>query len=160
MFDDNEWMKAAIAEANKAAAAKEVPVGAVVVLDNSIVGRGFNQCISSCDPTAHAEIIALRDAAKTINNYRLVDASLYVTLEPCTMCVGAMIHSRIARLVYGASEPKAGAIKSQQQLLDEAFFNHKIEVCGGVYAEQCSDVLRSFFAKRREQIKRNKKALN
>ncbi len=157
MFDDTYWMNEAIALAKKAALENEVPVGAIVVLDNQVIGRGFNRPISACDPTAHAEIIALRDAAKTINNYRLVKASLYVTLEPCTMCAGAIVHSRIARLIYGASEPKAGVIHSQKELLKEPYFNHKIEVHSGVCEDECSSIISRFFAKRREQIKLKKK---
>ncbi len=155
-FDDEHWMNEAITEARKAAVADEVPVGAIVVLDNTIIGRGFNRPISSCDPTAHAEIIALRDAAKTINNYRLIKASLYVTLEPCTMCAGAIVHSRIERLIYGASEPKAGVVHSQRRLLEEPYFNHNIEVCSGICKDECSTIISSFFAKRREQIKASK----
>lgn len=157
MFDDKYWMNEAIALAKKAALANEVPVGAIVVLDNQIIGRGFNRPISTCDPTAHAEIIALRDAATTINNYRLINASLYVTLEPCTMCTGAIIHSRIERLVYGASEPKAGVIRSQKRLLEEPYFNHKIEVYAGVCEAECGEIISHFFAQRREQKKLNNK---
>jgi len=157
MFDDKYWMNEAIALAKKAALENEVPVGAIVVLDNQIIGRGFNCPISTCDPTAHAEIIALRDAATTINNYRLINASLYVTLEPCTMCAGAIVHSRIERLVYGASEPKAGVIHSQKKLLEEPYFNHKIEVCSGVCEAECGEIISHFFVQRREQKKLNNK---
>ena len=153
MFDDDYWMSQALAQAKKAAFKGEVPVGAIVVLNNEIIGKGFNQPISSCDPTAHAEIVALRDAAKKTSNYRIIEASLYVTLEPCTMCAGAMIHSRIKRLIYGASEPKAGVINSQTSLLDAPYFNHKIEVVAGVCSDECSEIISTFFVKRREQIK-------
>lgn len=154
MFDDDYWMSQALVQAKEAALNDEVPVGAIVVLNNEIIGKGFNQPISSCDPTAHAEIIALRDAAKKTNNYRLIEASLYVTLEPCTMCAGAMIHSRIKRLIYGASEPKAGVINSQKKLLDAPYFNHKIEVVAGICSDECSEIISTFFVKRREQIKK------
>jgi tRNA(adenine34) deaminase len=154
MFDDNYWMKQALVLAKDAALKGEVPVGAIVVLDNILIGKGFNQPISTCDPTAHAEIVALRDAAKETNNYRITDACLYVTLEPCTMCAGAMIHSRIKRLVYGADEPKAGVINSQSNLLDAPYFNHKIEVIAGVCGNECSEIISTFFAKRRLHIKK------
>jgi tRNA(adenine34) deaminase len=153
MFDDNYWMSQALEQAKKAALKGEVPVGAIVVLNNEIIGKGFNQPISTCDPTAHAEIMALRDAAKKTNNYRIIEASLYVTLEPCTMCAGAMIHSRIKRLIYGASEPKAGVVNSQTNLLDAPYLNHKVEVVAGVCSDECSEIISTFFGKRREQIK-------
>ena len=154
MLDDDYWMKQALVLANEAAVTGEVPVGAIVVLDNKVIGKGYNQPISTCDPTAHAEIVALRDAAKATNNYRIMDACLYVTLEPCTMCAGAMIHSRIKRLVYGADEPKAGIINSQGKLLDAPYFNHKIEVVAGICGIECSEVISRFFAARRRQIKK------
>jgi tRNA(adenine34) deaminase len=154
MFDDDYWMRQAITLAKEAARNGEVPVGAIVVLDNKVIGEGFNQPISSCDPTAHAEIIALRDAAKKTNNYRLIDACLYVTLEPCTMCAGAMIHSRIKRLIYGASEPKAGVVNAQVNLLEAPYLNHKIEIVAGICSEECSAIMSAFFSKRRQQIKK------
>jgi tRNA(adenine34) deaminase len=154
MFDDVYWMSRAIELAKEAARNGEVPVGAIIVLDNKIIGEGFNQPISSCDPTAHAEIIALRDAAKNTNNYRLLESCLYVTLEPCTMCAGAMIHSRIKRLIYAADETKAGAVKSQASLLDAPYLNHKIEVVAGICSAECSEIMSAFFAKRRQQIKK------
>lgn len=157
MLDDDGWMREAITLAKEAALNGEVPVGAIVVVDDKIIGRGFNQPISTCDPTAHAEIIALRDAAKRIGNYRLVDASLYVTLEPCTMCAGAMIHSRIKRLIYGASEPKSGVIHSQNNLFDAPYFNRKIDVSAGVCGDECSQIISAFFANRRKQIKKESK---
>ena len=154
MLDHNYWMKQALLLAKDAALKGEVPVGAIVVLDKKIIGKGFNQPISTYDPTAHAEIVALRDSAKKTHNYRLIDACLYVTLEPCTMCAGAMIHSRIKRLVYGADEPKAGVVNSQKNLLNAPYLNHKIEVVAGVCGNECSEIISAFFAKRRQQIKK------
>jgi tRNA(Arg) A34 adenosine deaminase TadA len=127
----------------------EVPVGAVVVLDGKIIGKGFNQPISTCDPTAHAEVVALRDAAKNVGNYRLSDASLYVSLEPCSMCAGAIVHARVAKLVYAASEPKAGVVASRQQFFQQPFLNAKVDVVGGVLAELSQQLLQDFFAERR-----------
>lgn len=146
-------MREALAEAAKAAALDEVPVGAVVVLNGEIIGRGFNQPISSHDPTAHAEVVAMRAAAKHIANYRLADAQLFVTIEPCTMCSGAMTHARIQRLIYGASEPKAGVVHSQPGVFNASYLNHKMEVTAGVLAEECSAIMQAFFARRREQKK-------
>ena len=154
--NDEQWMLEALKLADQAGESGEVPVGAVVVLDGEIIGRGFNQPISSCDPTAHAEVVALRDAAHAIGNYRLVNAELFVTLEPCTMCAGAIAHSRIKRLVYAATEPKAGVIESQQQLFDQAFLNHRLEVSSGVLAELSAKKLQDFFQLRRAQQKRLK----
>lgn len=150
---DHDWMQAALALAEQAEQKGEVPVGALVVLDNQIIGSGYNQPISSCDPSAHAEIVALRDAASRIGNYRLVGATLYVTLEPCTMCTGAIVHSRIQRLVYGATEPKAGAIESCSRLLEAPYFNYKVEALGGVCEEESSALIRAFFARRRAEKK-------
>lgn len=151
-----KWMGEALALARQAEHLNEVPVGAIVVKDDQIVGRGFNQPISTNDPTAHAEMMALREAAKHLGNYRLVDCTLYVTIEPCTMCTGAMVHSRIKRLVYGASESKSGAIESNAQLLDAQFFNHKIDWLGGVLSEECSALMSQFFKRRRDQIRKSK----
>ena len=149
-MDDAAWMQAALAEARCAGAAGEVPVGAVVVLDSEIVGRGRNCPISSADPTAHAEIDeALRAAATHLGNYRLPGAVLYATIEPCLMCAGALVHARVARLVYGASEPKTGAIDSAAQVLALPWVNHRIDVVGGVLADQCAALLVGFFAARR-----------
>lgn len=148
---DEYWMRQALVLAQQAADNNEVPVGAVVVKDNEIIGRGCNQPISSCDPTAHAEIQALRDAANNINNYRLNDATLYVTLEPCGMCAGAMIHSRIERVVYGALEPKAGVVVSQAQQFDQPYLNHKVAYTGGICANDCSQIISHFFARRRKE---------
>lgn len=150
---DEFWMQKAIALASQAEALGEVPVGAVIVCDSEIIGEGFNQPITANDPTAHAEIVALRDAAKKINNYRLVGASLYVTLEPCTMCVGALIHARIQRLIFATTEPKSGAVVSRSQLLSADYFNHRIDVTAGVLAQECQHQLSGFFQKRREEKK-------
>ena len=142
-------MRAALEQAREARRRDEVPVGAVVVLEGRIVGMGFNQPIASADPTAHAEIVALRDAARATGNYRLTGATLYVTVEPCLMCVGAMVHARIATLVYGALEPKAGAVVSTQRAHEHPALNHRIAVVGGVLEEECSQELREFFKERR-----------
>ncbi len=136
----------------------EVPVGAVIVQNDVIIGEGFNQPISSHDPTAHAEIIALRQAAAHMQNYRLVGSTIYVTLEPCTMCVGALVHARVARLVFGATEGKAGAVVSKSRLLENDHFNHRVEYAGGLMALQCQHQLSHFFAMRREQKRKEKQA--
>ncbi len=154
--NDEFWMNRALTLARSAADVGEVPVGAVVVLDGCEIGGGYNAPIGRCDPTAHAEIMALRDAARRMGNYRLSGATLYVTLEPCTMCVGAIIHSRISRLVYGAREPKAGAIISMRRTLEEEIFNWQVEAIGGVLEHPCSEVISDFFAARREQIRRRR----
>lgn len=148
---DEYWMWQALVLAQQAAEANEVPVGAVVVMNDDIIGRGFNRPIGSCDPTAHAEIQALRDAASTINNYRLNGATLYVTIEPCAMCAGAIVHSRIKRVVFGALEPKAGAVVSQGQQLDLPHLNHKVSQTGGVCAEECAQLISQFFSRRRRE---------
>ena len=145
----DSFMLAALDEARQAFDAGEVPVGAVVVLDGVIVGRGFNQPISASDPTAHAEIVALRDAARTVGNYRLVNSTLVVTIEPCLMCVGAMVHARVATLMYGALEPKAGAIVSSCQAHENPALNHRIQAIGGVLADECRDLMQEFFRQRR-----------
>jgi len=142
-------MRAALALAEEAARAGEVPVGAVVVKEGRIVGRGYNRPITSADPTAHAEIVALREAAAALGNYRLPGCELYVTLEPCAMCVGAMVHARIARIVYGAPDPKTGACGSIVDLPALATFNHHGTFEGGLLAEECGGVLKRFFAERR-----------
>lgn len=151
--EDEQWMQYAIALAAKGEAIGEVPVGAVIVNDNKILGEGWNRPITSCDPTAHAEIVALRQAATNIQNYRLVGSTLYVTLEPCTMCVGALVHARISRLVYGTTEPKAGAVVSQAKILDATYLNHKLDYAGGLLANECQHQLSGFFQLRREQKK-------
>ncbi|TYC62789.1 tRNA adenosine(34) deaminase TadA [Marinobacter sp. BW6] len=154
---DEFWMNRALQLAGEAAEKGEVPVGAVVVLDGKEIGAGFNAPISGCDPTAHAEIRALRDAAARVGNYRLPDATLYVTLEPCTMCVGAIVHGRISRLVYGAREPKAGAIESARRTLEEPHLNWDVTAVGGVLSDQCSQVISEFFSRRRAEIRRLRK---
>lgn len=157
---DEAWMNRALQLAGQAAAAGEVPVGAVVVLDGKEIGTGFNAPISGCDPTAHAEIRALRDAARRLGNYRLPGATLYVTLEPCTMCVGAIVHSRVSRLVYGAAEPKAGAVESARRTLEEDHLNWRVESVSGVLANRCSDIISVFFARRRADIRRRRQLLS
>ena len=151
--DDQYWVARALELASQAASKDEVPVGAVVVLNGKEIGAGFNAPISGCDPTAHAEIRALRDAAARVGNYRLAGATLYVTLEPCTMCVGAIVHSRISRLVYGAAEPKAGAVESARRTLEEPHLNWRGEVTGGVMAEACGQAISEFFSRRRREIR-------
>jgi tRNA(adenine34) deaminase len=146
---DEILMRAALAEARAAAEAGEVPIGAVAVIDGTIVGRGQNRVLRDVDPTAHAEIVAMRAAAQAIQNYRLVDCELYVTLEPCAMCAGAMMHARLSRLVYGAADPKAGAAGSVLEVLNHSRLNHQINVTAGVLAEQCAELLREFFRERR-----------
>ena len=142
-------MRAALAEAEAAAGLGEVPVGAVVVAGGEIVARGHNRSETDTDPSAHAEIVALREAAGKSGNYRLTDATLYVTLEPCAMCMGALVQARIERLVFGAYDPKAGAAGSAIDLSDSPSFNHRFEINGGVLAEECSAVLKAFFESRR-----------
>lgn len=142
-------MRVALSLAREAGAAGEVPVGAIMVLDGEIIGRGFNQPILRHDPTAHAEIMALRDAAHRAGNYRLPGSTLYVTLEPCVMCTGAIMHARVARVVYGARDPKTGAAGSVVDLYGESRLNHHADIEGGVLAEECGALLSSFFAARR-----------
>jgi len=142
-------MDLALAEARKAAAAGEVPVGAVVVFQDEVIGRGFNHPITAHDPTAHAEIIAMREAAQRLKNYRLSGATLYCTLEPCMMCAGAMIHARIARLVFGTPDPKAGSAGSIYNVLTDPRLNHRVEVVSGIREDECAALLRDFFASRR-----------
>lgn len=146
---DHFWMLRAIQLAKQAAQLNEVPVGAVIVLDNQVIGEGGNRSILQKDPTAHAEILALRRAAQKIGNYRLLNSTLYVTLEPCLMCAGAMVHSRIKRLVHGAKDDKAGAIISRERLLDKAYLNHRVDYASGLLSEQCSQLLSDFFQMRR-----------
>ena len=148
-MSDTDFMLEAMALAREAAACDEVPVGAVVVQDGVIVGRGFNQPISRHDPTAHAEVMALRDAAARLGNYRLPGCTLYVTLEPCAMCVGAIMHARIERVVFGANDPKTGACGSVIDLPAESRLNHHAEVTGGLLADECGALLSAFFAARR-----------
>jgi tRNA(adenine34) deaminase len=146
---DREWMTKALLLAEQAGAADEVPVGAVLVKDGVAIGEGWNRPISTCDPTAHAEVMALRDAASRLENYRLPETTLYVTIEPCTMCVGAILHARVGRIVFGATEPRAGAVESQLRLTDMTHYNHKVEVVSGVLAEECSQLISDFFRKKR-----------
>lgn len=151
---DEKMMRHALELANKAEALGEIPVGAVLVdEDGNIIGEGWNLSIVQNDPTAHAEIIALRNGAKNIQNYRLLNTTLYVTLEPCTMCAGAILHSRIKRLVFGASDYKTGAIGSRFHFFDDYKMNHTLEITSGVLAEDCSQKLSTFFQKRREEKK-------
>jgi tRNA(adenine34) deaminase len=147
--NDEVFMRRALELARSAEALGEVPVGAVVVLDGAIVGEGFNRPISSSDPTAHAEVQALRAAAQAVGNYRLPGSMLYVTLEPCVMCAGAILHARVARVVFGASDPKTGACGGVVDVFAEAKLNHHADVAGGVLAEECGRQLRQFFTRRR-----------
>ncbi|ASK33357.1 tRNA adenosine(34) deaminase TadA [Alcanivorax sp. N3-2A] len=149
MHNDGYWMARALVLAEQAASEGEVPVGALVVRDDQLLGEGYNRPIGAHDPTGHAEINALRDAAARQNNYRLPGATLYVTIEPCTMCFGALVHARIARLVYGAAEPRAGVCESRLMLPGQDFYNHRIEVLGGVEADAASQLMRRFFRQRR-----------
>lgn len=148
--DDVRWMTHALELAQCAAAEGEVPVGAVVVKDGVMIGEGWNRPIAAHDPTAHAEVQALRAAARQVGNYRLVDTTLYVTLEPCAMCAAAMVHARVERVVYGAADPRTGAAGSIFNLLQAPQLNHQAEVCGGVLAAECSALLRKFFQARRK----------
>jgi tRNA(adenine34) deaminase len=143
------FMDAALEQARLALAAGEVPIGAVLVIDAEIVARGYNQPISSCDPTAHAEILVLRDAARTVGNYRLPNADLYVTLEPCLMCVGALVHARVRNVIYGAAEPKTGALVSTVRALDTPGLNHRFAVSGGVREEAARELIQEFFRQKR-----------
>ena len=145
-------MRAALDLAAETGRAGEVPVGAVVVLDGEIIGRGSNRPISSSDPTAHAEIVALRDAGQRVGNYRLAGALLYVTVEPCAMCAGAMMHARIATLVYGAPEPRTGAIESAMRMQDHNAFNHRFTVVSGILAADCRALVQEFFRSRRDGL--------
>lgn len=156
---DQQMMRRALALAEQAEALGEIPVGALLVdAKGEVIGEGYNLSISHNDPTAHAEIVALRNGARQIANYRLLDCTLYVTLEPCTMCAGAILHSRIKRLVFGAADYKTGAVGSRFHFFDDYKMNHNVEVCGGVLAEECSAKLSAFFQKRREQKKQAKLA--
>lgn len=151
MSNFDELMRAALAEAQAALEAGEVPIGAVVAMDGRIVGRGFNQPIMSADPTAHAEIVALRAAAQALGNYRLTGAVLCVTLEPCAMCIGAAMHARIGTLVFGALEPKTGAVRSTMNLIEQPSWNHWIEVVSGVLEVECREIVQGFFREKRTQ---------
>lgn len=148
-MSDELFMQAALEQAHLAAEQNEVPVGAILLADNNIIARAYNQPITLNDPTAHAEVLCLRAAAKKINNYRLVNTTLYVTLEPCLMCVGALVHARVARVVFGASDPKSGALGGVVNAMNLAGFNHRFQVDNAVHGEQCSQLLKDFFRARR-----------
>jgi len=148
--EDIYWMQQALNLAKHAESCNEVPVGAIIVYKNEVIAQSWNQPIVSCDSTAHAEIVAMREAGKYLNNYRLIDTTLYVTLEPCLMCIGAMLHARIKRLVFGAYDYKTGAVKSVFNVLDDVRLNHKIIYEGGILTEECAALLTNFFKKRRE----------
>jgi len=149
-MNDKEWMQHALELAHKAEAAGEVPVGAVIVLNGELIAEGWNQPISSSDPTSHAEIMALRTAGRKLENYRLLDAELYVTLEPCPMCVGAMLHARVKRVIYAATDPKTGALGGAYDLLNSVSHNHSFEVTKGVMEQQSREMLQNFFRERRK----------
>jgi len=149
MLTDDDYMKVALEEAQKAAKKDEVPVGAVVVLSGRIIGRAHNMPITHHDPSAHAEMLALREAAKTIGNYRLIGAELYVTLEPCIMCAGAIIQARLARVVFGARDPKYGAVASLYQVLADQRLNHQVAVTEGILKEECGEIISRFFREKR-----------
>ena len=151
---DVSFMQAALDEAREAAQRREVPIGAVIVHDGRIIARAGNRTITDCDPTAHAEIVALRAAARELKNYRLLDATLYVTIEPCSMCAGAMIQARIARLVYGADDAKGGAVRSCFSILDNRQLNHRVEITSGVLADESAAILKDFFARKRWNLSR------
>lgn len=148
-MDEQDFMRAALEQGRRADALGEVPVGSVVVMDGAIIGVGFNQPITSHDPTAHAEIVALREAARRLGNYRLTGATVYVTIEPCQMCVGAMIHARVARVVYGTREPRAGAIESAMRAHEHPGLNHRMAATGGMLEEECRALIQGFFQERR-----------
>ena len=148
---DTAWMRLAIEQAHQAESLGEVPVGAVLVIDGALIAAAFNAPISGCDPSAHAEIAVLRKAAELRKNYRLPFSTLYVTIEPCTMCMGAMIHSRVQRVVFGAREPRAGAVVSQLQHAGQPFYNHQIEVTEGVLADECGALVSTFFRAKRKR---------
>ena len=148
---ETAWMRLAIEQAHQAESLSEVPVGAVLVIDGALIAAAFNAPISGCDPSAHAEIAVLRKAAELRKNYRLPFSTLYVTIEPCTMCMGAMIHSRVQRVVFGAREPRAGAVVSQLQLAGQPFYNHQIEVTEGVLADECGALVSTFFRAKRKR---------
>jgi len=150
METDIQYMQEALAEARSAAAAGEVPIGAVLVHDGKILARSGNRTIRDCDPTAHAEVVALREAAHRLGNYRLAGTTLYVTIEPCSMCSGAILQARVPRLVYGADDPKGGAVRSCFEILSHPRLNHQVEVISGVLAAECAAIIQSFFAARRE----------
>jgi tRNA(adenine34) deaminase len=149
-LSDELWMQEALRSAQRALEADDVPIGAVVICEGRIVGRGWNRNLADSDPTAHAEVVALREAGAAIGNHRLGDCELFATIEPCAMCAGAMVHARIKRLVYGSDDPKAGAVHSVMQVLNHPQLNHQMEVRGGVLAGRCAEMLQEFFRNRRE----------
>jgi tRNA(adenine34) deaminase len=151
--DDDFFMGFALAEARHARLSGEVPVGAVVVVDRRVVGRGHNRPITACDPTAHAEVLALREAARAVGNYRLTDATLYVTVEPCAMCAGAIVNARVRRLVYGAADARAGAVDSIFQVCTNSSLNHQVAVTAGVRDAECRALMQAFFQERRREAK-------
>ncbi|MFZ8142368.1 tRNA adenosine(34) deaminase TadA [Alteromonas macleodii] len=156
--EDIMWMKHALTLADKAESIGEVPVGACVVLNGELIGEGFNTPITDNDPSAHAELRAVKEAAAAVQNYRLIDATLYVTLEPCSMCAGMLVHARVKRVVFGAKDAKTGAAGSVMNLLQHPALNHQLEVVSGVLADECANKLSDFFRKRRKEIKAAKKA--
>ena len=156
--EDVMWMRHALTLADKAESIGEVPVGACVVLNGELIGEGFNTPITDNDPSAHAELRAVKEAASTVQNYRLIDATLYVTLEPCSMCAGMLVHARVKRVVFGAKDAKTGAAGSVMNLLQHPALNHQLEVVSGVLADECANKLSDFFRKRRKEIKSAKKA--
>ncbi len=156
-LSDEQWMREALRLAEQGRAAGEVPVGALIVHDGQIVGRGFNRNLLDTDPTAHAEMVALRDAGRAVGNHRLLDCEMFVTIEPCAMCAGAMVHARLRRLVFGADDPKAGAVHSVLDVLNHPSLNHRMDVTAGVLSEECSRILQDFFQSRRQQQKEDQK---
>jgi tRNA(adenine34) deaminase len=150
-FNEMDFMGMALEQARKGARAEEIPIGAVLVLGGKVMARNHNRCVTTQDPTAHAEILVIREAAKKLRNYRLLGSVLYVTVEPCVMCVGAMIHARISRLVLGAPEEKTGIVQFRLALLDGSLFNHRIETVGGICVEECRQLVQGFFRERRQK---------
>lgn len=147
--NDQKYMRVALDEAREAERAGEVPVGAVITLGGEVIARGSNRTLRDCDPTAHAEIVAMRAAARAVGNHRILGSTLYVTIEPCAMCAGAIVQARIGRLVYGADDPKGGAVRTVFAVLNEPRLNHQMEIVPGVLAEECAGILQTFFASRR-----------
>ena len=157
-FSDQYWMAKALEYAKKAEQLNEIPVGAVLVKDNQLIAAGYNRSITDHDPSAHAEMIAIREGGKVLNNYRLIDCTLYVTLEPCSMCAGLLVHSRIKRLVFGAADEKTGSAGSIMNLLQDFRLNHQVEVEAGILGELCGQTISDFFKRRRQEIKAMKQA--
>lgn len=157
MTSHEQWMQQALQLAQQAADHGEVPVGALIVKDQVVIGTGFNRPITDSDPTSHGEIVALRNACATLGNYRIPGSTLYVTLEPCSMCAGAIVHARVEKVIFGAKEPKAGAVVSNQRFFEQPFLNHRVSFEGGCLERQCSELISSFFAQRRAQKRSEKK---